>query len=256
MTFSIGVAAEVLALMVVGPLIDSVGRHNVVSLGQLLGGAACLACAMVHGGATQAALAACGKFGCASAEAVIALYTAELLPTSCRSGVMGLCSSASRVGSIVAPFLLMLGSQMGPVGGRSQVFIPFLVFGCLALLSGLFTMLMPETLGADMPETMDDMEQLLSAFTARPWRQGVGSMMAFVFRARAAPRRAAAAAGGVPDDAGASGGQQDSSSTNDDVATVHICVTRGPAAAAAKAVAGCTDAGNEEDALPHAGPVT
>lgn len=49
------------------------------------------------------------------------IYTAELVPTYCRSSVMGMCSQASRLGSFVAPFLLMLGAQLGPVGGYSQV---------------------------------------------------------------------------------------------------------------------------------------
>lgn len=38
---------------------------------------------------------------------------------------------------------------------RTQVFIPFMVFGCLAVLGGLLTLLMPETLGADMPEKVE-----------------------------------------------------------------------------------------------------
>lgn len=49
------------------------------------------------------------------------IYTAELLPTFCRSTIMGMCSQASRLGSLVAPFLLMLGAQLGPVAGYSQV---------------------------------------------------------------------------------------------------------------------------------------
>lgn len=57
----------------------------------------------------------------AAAESVISIYTAELLPTSCRSSVMGVCSQASRLGSIAAPFLLMLGAQLGSVGGYTQV---------------------------------------------------------------------------------------------------------------------------------------
>jgi hypothetical protein len=44
--------------------VDRLGRHNIVGLGQLLGGGACLACAMVSGGTTQAVLAGIGKFGC------------------------------------------------------------------------------------------------------------------------------------------------------------------------------------------------
>jgi hypothetical protein len=37
----------------------------------------------------------------------------------------------------------------------AQVFVPFMVFGCLALLAGLLTLLLPETSGADMPETIE-----------------------------------------------------------------------------------------------------
>jgi hypothetical protein len=33
-----GAAAEVVALLVAGPLVDKVGRHTVVSMGLLLGG--------------------------------------------------------------------------------------------------------------------------------------------------------------------------------------------------------------------------
>jgi hypothetical protein len=44
-----------------------------------------------------------------------------------------------------------------------QVFVPFMVFGCLALLAGLLTLLLPETSGADMPETIEVGEALVRA---------------------------------------------------------------------------------------------
>lgn len=59
-----GTAAEVVALLIAGPSVDKLGRHNLVSFGLLLGGAACLACANIHGSIAQAVLAAIGKFGC------------------------------------------------------------------------------------------------------------------------------------------------------------------------------------------------
>jgi hypothetical protein len=62
----------------------------------------------------------CFIIAVAAAESVISIYTAELLPTSCRSSVMGVCSQASRLGSVTAPFLLMAGAQLGSVGGYSQ----------------------------------------------------------------------------------------------------------------------------------------
>jgi hypothetical protein len=63
-TFAIGVAGEVFALLLVGPTVDHVGRHNILAAGQLLGGAACLACALVAAGTSQAVLAGIGKLGC------------------------------------------------------------------------------------------------------------------------------------------------------------------------------------------------
>lgn len=51
-------------------------------------------------------------------------------------------------------------------------------------------LLMPETLGAAMPENVADLENLLSVFAAKPWRNGLSSLVAFVFRTRA--RRASA----------------------------------------------------------------
>eukprot|EP00775_Hariotina_reticulata_P004347 gene4347-4600_t len=150
-TFALGVVAEVVALCVAGPAVDRVGRHNVVSMGLLLGGGACLACALWSDPTAQVVLAAVGKFGCAGAESVIAIYTAELFPTCVRSTAMGIFNQAARCGSIAAPFLLMLGAQLNI---RSAVFVPYMVFGCMSVFAGLMVLLLPETLGAHMPETM------------------------------------------------------------------------------------------------------
>lgn len=68
--------------------------------------------------AAPAALFVCAT--ATAAESVISIYTAEMLPTSCRSSVMGICSQASRLGSVTAPFLLMAGAQLGSIGGYSQ----------------------------------------------------------------------------------------------------------------------------------------
>lgn len=184
-TFAIGVVAEVIALLLVLPALDRAGRHNRLAFGQLLGGASCLACALATNGTTQAVLAAIGKFGCSVGQPAMLIYTAELLPTNCRSTIMGVCSQASRLGSLVAPFLLMLGNQLG-LAGHSQVFFPFMVFGSLAVLGGVLTIFMPETLGAAMPENAEDLDDLLSPFTAKPWRRGILALFAFIFKTKAA----------------------------------------------------------------------
>lgn len=65
--FSLSTAAELAAIIIAGVLVDRAGRHNILSGGLLLGGAACLGCALAPEGAVATAgLAALGKFGCSS----------------------------------------------------------------------------------------------------------------------------------------------------------------------------------------------
>ena len=54
----------------------------------------------------------------------------------------------SRVGTIVGPFILLLGPY-NP-----------LVFGIGALISGLLALLLPETLGTSLPDTIVDGERV------------------------------------------------------------------------------------------------
>eukprot|EP00775_Hariotina_reticulata_P004351 gene4351-4604_t len=183
--FSMGTAAELAAILVAAALVDRAGRHNCISGGLLLGGVACLAGAQsAGGGGATFALAAVGKFGCSVALAVCPTYTSELFPTCVRSTAMGIFNQASRCGSIAAPFLLMLGAQLNQHYSQ-PMFLPFMLFGLLSVVSGLLVLLLPETLGTALPENMQDMAGLESFFTAKPWRGGCWAAVSFLFRTRA-----------------------------------------------------------------------
>lgn len=88
-------------------------------------------------------------------------FTAELYPTHVRSRALGAFNQACRVGSITSPFMLLLGAQhaaavaVAGAGGVSAVFLPYVVMGSLALLAGGLLMLMPETLGLAMVESVE-----------------------------------------------------------------------------------------------------
>lgn len=100
------------------------------------------------------------NINCAAAAAAAAslaatpIYTAELYPTPVRSTALGMCNKACRCGSISAPFLLMLGTHTAAAFG-SALFMPYVFVGCVCLLAGALVLLMPETLGKDMPECME-----------------------------------------------------------------------------------------------------
>lgn len=55
------------------------------------------------------ALEMAGKFGFTMSFTVVYIYTAELYPTILRNLGMGMCSSAARIGSITAPYVIFLG---------------------------------------------------------------------------------------------------------------------------------------------------
>ena len=54
-----------------------------------------------------------GKFGFTMAFSVVYIYTAELYPTVLRNIGIGMCSSAARIGSITAPYVIYLGRWKG-----------------------------------------------------------------------------------------------------------------------------------------------
>ncbi|XP_048348743.1 solute carrier family 22 member 16 isoform X4 [Sphaerodactylus townsendi] len=86
-----------------------------------------------------------GKFAIGVAFGLIYLYTAELYPTVVRSLAVGSGSMMCRVGSVVAPFCVYLSSVW--------IFMPQMIVGIMAFLSGLLTLMLPETLGKPLTNT-------------------------------------------------------------------------------------------------------
>ncbi|KAM6969806.1 organic cation/carnitine transporter 2-like [Aplochiton taeniatus] len=96
------------------------------------------------------ALEMLGKFGVTAAFAIVYAYTAELYPTVLRNTAMCACSMASRVGSISAPFFIYLGDY-----SKS---LPYILMGTLTALSGLLSLLLPESYGMPLPDTIAHMQ--------------------------------------------------------------------------------------------------
>ncbi|XP_062392046.1 organic cation/carnitine transporter 2 [Sardina pilchardus] len=93
-----------------------------------------------------------GKFGVTAAFAIVYAVTAELYPTVLRNTALGACSMASRVGSISAPYFIYLGNYY-----RS---LPYILMGALSVLSGLLSLLLPESLGMPLPESINHMQTI------------------------------------------------------------------------------------------------
>jgi len=105
----------------------------------------------IQPGVVQLIVSVLGKFFVTSAFATIYLYAVELFPTVLRQTGMGSSSTCARIGSILAP---IVGRELGKYG---QTW-PILIFTSCATISGFLTLLLPETHGHSLPESVEEGE--------------------------------------------------------------------------------------------------
>ena len=93
-----------------------------------------------------------GKFGASASFSICYLYMAELSPTLIRSTAVGLGATGSQIGGLLAPF----------IGGFETIrtYIPLLVFGCSSLIGGALAIMLPETLGTPIPQTLEQVNKI------------------------------------------------------------------------------------------------
>ncbi|XP_072018665.1 organic cation transporter protein-like [Amphiura filiformis] len=91
-----------------------------------------------------------GKFCAKASFCIVYIHSAEIYPTPVRSIGMGISSMASRVGGILSPLITVLGDYWLP--------LPSIIIGCFAVLAGLLALLLPETRGKNLPETIEEGE--------------------------------------------------------------------------------------------------
>uniref|UniRef100_A0A6J0UW07 Organic cation/carnitine transporter 2 isoform X1 n=1 Tax=Pogona vitticeps TaxID=103695 RepID=A0A6J0UW07_9SAUR len=90
-----------------------------------------------------------GKFGITASFSMVYVYTAELYPTVVRNMGVGASSMASRLGSILSPYFVYLGAY--------DRFLPYILMGSLTVLTGILTLFLPESYGAPLPDTIEQM---------------------------------------------------------------------------------------------------
>ncbi|XP_051256234.1 solute carrier family 22 member 4 [Dicentrarchus labrax] len=102
-----------------------------------------------------------GKFAVTTAFAIVYAYTAELYPTVLRNTAVGACSMASRIGSIIAPYFIYLRSY--------SVSLPYILMGSLTAMSGLLSLLLPESYGMPLPDTITHMQHFPGCCRKTPY---------------------------------------------------------------------------------------
>lgn len=139
---------------------DRWGRKPLFCGSIIFSGLSCIASAFVNIWAKDIkwlslTLALSGKFAISASFAIVYNMTAELFPTVVRNAAIGVSSSAGRIGSMVAPYITLAGTLLPTEFGNA---VPLFLFGAFALAGGLLSLMLPETLGRILPETIEDGE--------------------------------------------------------------------------------------------------
>jgi len=136
-------------------LMDKIGRRPTLCGGLLIAGFACLAGGLVRKDQAdyQIACSLIGKLFATINFDVIYSHTSELFPTNSRSSAVGLCSTAGRIGSILAPIIANMGRTLG-----SEV--PFIIFAVINIMVGFLCLVLPETNNLPLPSTMEQAKNI------------------------------------------------------------------------------------------------
>ncbi|XP_069092480.1 solute carrier family 22 member 7-like isoform X2 [Pleurodeles waltl] len=105
-------------------------------------------------GVLRTIIAVMGKGFSGASFAAIYLFSAELYPTILRQNGCGFSAFVGRIGSSVAPLILLLDEVWKP--------LPQVIYCSVAVASGLITYCLHETLNMRLPETVKDIENTRS----------------------------------------------------------------------------------------------
>ncbi|XP_078412827.1 solute carrier family 22 member 2-like [Cetorhinus maximus] len=153
--FFISGVVEIPAAIIIILLIDRVGRRFPFAAGNFLAGASCLITAILPDDLhwLKAVISSLGKLGITVAFLMVCFVNTELYPTFLRNFAVSVCSTLCDIGGIVAPFILY---RLAAFWGE----MPLVVFGVIALIAGVLVLLLPETMGVTLPETIEEAENI------------------------------------------------------------------------------------------------
>ncbi|KAL4716177.1 hypothetical protein ACJJTC_013954 [Scirpophaga incertulas] len=127
------------------------GRKITLISSNCVTGLSCLLIIVVpQSGASHLTLGCIGLWGMSISFATVYLYAGELFPTVVRNSGVGLSSTVARIGSMVAPFVATL-SETSP-------WLPPLTFGIIPLIGAGLCIILPDTRGKKLPDTLEEGE--------------------------------------------------------------------------------------------------
>ncbi|CAL8392735.1 unnamed protein product [Gadus morhua 'NCC'] len=133
--------------------IERIGRRLPFATANIVAGAACFITAMLPDSLfwLKTTVACIGRLGITMSFEMVVFVNTELYPTFVRNFGVSVCSTLCDVGGIVAPFMLYRLAVI-------WLELPLIIFGSLSFVAGGLVLLLPETKGIPLPDTIDDIE--------------------------------------------------------------------------------------------------
>ncbi|XP_053565251.1 solute carrier family 22 member 2 [Bombina bombina] len=153
--FFISAMVEFPAAFIIIVTVDRIGRRYPWAVGCLVAGFACIITAFIPDGLNwlRVTLSCVSRMGITLSYEMVCLVNAELYPTYIRNLGIMVCSSMCDLGGIITPFIVYRLADIWKD-------LPLIVFAVLGILSGILVLLLPETKGKMLPETIEEVEHL------------------------------------------------------------------------------------------------
>lgn len=165
LTFTIATATEFPADLLLISILDIAGRRWLAFGSMVVSGIFSLLATTVPMGIPTASLAIVGRFAVNISYNIGMQYAAELLPTVVRAQGLAFIHISGYVATILVPYIVYLATIATE--------IPLLILGALGVFGGSLCLFLPESMGKDMPQTIQDGENYGAdqKFWDVPWRK-------------------------------------------------------------------------------------
>ncbi|XP_031348588.1 beta-alanine transporter isoform X1 [Photinus pyralis] len=149
--FFLAGVAELPTYIFLWPAMERIGRRWILFSTMVVGGIACTSTLVINDATIRLGLYCVGKMGISASFVVLPLMASETYPTVVRGIGMSLSSVAGMLGPVFIPLINYLGAR--------TLTLPLIIMGALLIAGGLSSLLLPETLRRNLPQTLEDAEK-------------------------------------------------------------------------------------------------
>ncbi|XP_033114133.1 organic cation transporter protein-like [Anneissia japonica] len=140
-------AVEIPACLLSRLAVDQWGRRPILGSAILMAGLSCIGIAFTSDWLIMV-FGLTGKFAISSCYNIHFVFAAEIFPTPVRNVGIGLATMVGNCGAVLAPQLMYIGVVWEQ--------LPYFIFGCFSGIGVLLILLLPETKGTNLPQSIQE----------------------------------------------------------------------------------------------------